>query len=59
MKHSIFNMQKRDGKETEREEMIAIAAYYRAEHRGSRSGNAEDDWLNAEAEIDADHSHPD
>jgi hypothetical protein len=52
-------MQKSDDKELERVEMIASAAYYRAEHRGSMSGNAEDGWLNAEAEIDADQSHPD
>ncbi len=59
MKHSSFHMQQSDDKGIEREEMIAVAAYYRAEHRGFRIGNAVDDWLNAEAEFDVDQSHPD
>ena len=32
--------------------MIAEAAYYRAEHRGFQSGDPQQDWLEAEAEID-------
>lgn len=36
----------------ERQEMIAIAAYRRAEQRGFSGGSAEQDWLEAEAEID-------
>ncbi len=36
-----------------REQMIAVAAYFRAQQRGFRGGNSEDDWLAAEAEIDA------
>ncbi len=36
----------------EREEMICVAAYYRAEHRGFAPGGAGQDWLEAEAEID-------
>ena len=32
-------------------EMIAVAAYYRAEHRGFRGGEELSDWLEAEAEI--------
>lgn len=32
--------------------MIAIAAYRRAEQRGFSGGAAEQDWLEAEAEID-------
>ena len=43
-----------ESKEFDRQEMIATAAYYRAEKRGF-SGNAEDtlqDWLEAEMEID-------
>ncbi len=36
----------------EREEYIAKAAYYRAEIRGFR-GDSTDDWLAAEADIDA------
>ena len=37
----------------ERQHMIAIAAYIRAEKRGFAGGDAVDDWLHAEAEIDA------
>lgn len=36
-----------------RQEMISTAAYYRAERRGFRGGNEMQDWLDAEAEIDA------
>jgi hypothetical protein len=36
----------------ERQEMIAIAAYYRAARHGFRGGSAEQDWLEAEAEVD-------
>ena len=36
----------------ERWEMIAIAAYRRAERRGFSGGSPEQDWLDAEAEID-------
>ncbi len=32
------------------EEMIAVAAYFRAEQRGFAPGCAMDDWLQAEAE---------
>lgn len=35
-----------------REEMIAVAAYFRAERRGFAPGEAHDDWLAAAAEID-------
>ena len=35
-----------------RQRMIAEAAYYRAQKRGFREGNALHDWLEAEAEID-------
>ena len=35
-----------------RREMIAVAAYYRAEQRGFRGGEALDDWLEAEAEVE-------
>ena len=37
----------------ERMRMIAEAAYLRAERRGFNGGNELDDWLEAEAEIDA------
>jgi hypothetical protein len=36
----------------ERTEMIAVAAYYLAEHRGFTAGSATDDWLQAEEQID-------
>ncbi len=36
-----------------REEMISVAAYYRAEHHGFADGDSLADWLAAEAEIDA------
>lgn len=36
----------------ERSEMIAVAAYYLAEHRGFTAGNATADWLKAEQQID-------
>lgn len=34
-------------------QMIAEAAYYHAEHRGFQGGNTEQDWLQAENEINA------
>jgi hypothetical protein len=37
---------------TEREAMIAEAAYYRAEARGFEAGHELEDWLAAEGEID-------
>lgn len=37
----------------ERYKMIAAAAYLRAERRGFASGRALNDWIEAEAEIDA------
>jgi len=33
-------------------QMIAEAAYYRAEHRGFAAGEALQDWLEAEKDID-------
>ncbi|MBK5929152.1 hypothetical protein CCR82_01025 [Halochromatium salexigens] len=36
----------------ERGEMIAVAAYYLAEHRGFTAGSAIEDWLEAEQQID-------
>ena len=32
-------------------EMVATAAYFRAEQRGFSAGSQEDDWLAAEAEL--------
>jgi hypothetical protein len=37
----------------ERRQLIAIAAYFRAEQRGFSPGFDLEDWLEAEAEIDA------
>jgi hypothetical protein len=39
--------------EEARRELIAIGAYLRAERRGFAHGHAEEDWLAAEAEVDA------
>ena len=39
--------------EDARRAMIAEAAYLRAERRGFATGNEEEDWLAAEAEVDA------
>jgi hypothetical protein len=36
----------------ERQEMIAIAAYYRAARHGFSGSTTEQDWLEAEAEVD-------
>lgn len=45
------------GDEREREKMISVAAYFRSEHRGF-NGDPIQDWLTAEAEIDAMLNHP-
>jgi hypothetical protein len=37
----------------ERDSRIAIAAYFNAEHRGFAAGHELEDWLAAEAEVDA------
>lgn len=37
----------------ERRRLIAEAAYFKAERRGFSEGSALDDWVEAEAEIDA------
>jgi predicted nucleic acid-binding Zn-ribbon protein len=38
---------------SQRQQMIAEAAYFRAERRGFKGGDAVRDWCEAEAEIDA------
>lgn len=38
--------------EEERQQMIAETAYFRAEKRGFSGGNPDDDWREAEAEVD-------
>ena len=45
--------QQNQGNGINREEMIAVAAYYRAEHRDFDGGDSVEDWLAAEVEIDA------
>jgi Protein of unknown function (DUF2934) len=37
----------------DREQMVAVAAYFHAEHRGFDGGDPLADWLAAETEIDA------
>ena len=39
--------------EDRRQDLIAEAAYYYAEHRGFEPGHELDDWLTAEGQIDA------
>ena len=51
---SRSNRKKRiTGNGVDRHEMIAMAAYYLAERRDFSDGNAMEDWLEAEAEIDS------
>jgi len=51
--HSCSNRKKRiTGNGIDRQEMIAIAAYYRAESRGFNYGDEMQDWLEAEVEMD-------
>ena len=38
--------------EARRHERIAVAAYYNAERRGFAAGREQDDWLEAEKQID-------
>ena len=42
------------GSSDDRHRRIAEAAYYRAERRGFAAGSEDDDWLEAEREIDGD-----
>ena len=39
--------------ENERQQMIQFAAYMKAEKRGFSNGDAVQDWVNAEREVDA------
>jgi hypothetical protein len=48
----LHNNDKAEG----RRERIAVAAYYRAEKRGFKSGGEAQDWLEAEATIDRHHN---
>ena len=45
------------GNGEDRQHMISTAAYYRAERRGFNGGDEVQDWLEAEAEIDAILTH--
>ena len=45
------------GNGEDRQHMISTAAYYRAERRGFNGGDEVQDWLEAEAEIDATLCH--
>ncbi len=42
----------------DRARMIAEAAYYRAEHRGFQVGSLENDWFEAEKEVEVILSRP-
>jgi hypothetical protein len=42
----------------DREERVRVAAYFRAQRRGFVSGYESDDWLAAEAEVNADTPSP-
>ncbi len=54
MKTTPQSAPKKDtGNASKREEMISVAAYYRAESRGFAGDDSIADWLAAEAEIDA------
>ncbi|MEE8208116.1 MAG: DUF2934 domain-containing protein [Nitrosomonadaceae bacterium] len=46
--HAVHNIESGG----DRQQRIATAAYYRAEHRDFNSGDEIQDWLEAEAEID-------
>jgi len=41
-----------DSRDCPREQMIAEAAYFRAEQRGFAAGNEMSDWLQAEADVE-------
>lgn len=49
---NLHNIDKAEG----RRESIAIAAYYRAEKREFKSGEEDQDWLEAEATVDKHHN---
>jgi hypothetical protein len=55
-KHAVEPAEPRRAKsaaEDERREHIAVAAYFRAEHRGFESGHEMEDWIAAEQEVAA------
>ncbi|MDP1612908.1 MAG: DUF2934 domain-containing protein [Sulfuritalea sp.] len=46
------NQESSEAYECPREQMIAEAAYFRAEHRGFEPGNEMSDWLQAESDVE-------
>jgi len=55
----LANPAKNKGDGVDREEMISVAAYYLAEHRGFDGGDPMADWLAAEEQIEAELNNPD
>jgi hypothetical protein len=54
--HAVAETKDEGGMEVspeERHEMVAVAAYYRAESRGFLPGHEQEDWFEAAAVIDA------
>ena len=45
-------------RDDERRRLISEAAYYRAQRRGFEPGHEEEDWLEAEKDLDRDKSKP-
>lgn len=50
-RHGVLADPKREFSDEEWYDMVATAAYYRAESRGFEGGSPEDDWYEAEAEL--------
>jgi Protein of unknown function (DUF2934) len=50
-KHGTLAEPKDDFSEDEWHDMVATAAYYRAEARGFENGDPDEDWYEAEAEL--------
>lgn len=50
-KHGKTEDPRNEFNDEEWRDMVATAAYYRAEARGFEEGSAEDDWYEAEAEL--------
>lgn len=50
-RHGVLADPKREFTDDEWYDMVATAAYFRAESRGFEGGSPEDDWYEAEAEL--------
>jgi hypothetical protein len=50
-KHGVVSDPKSEFGDDEWYDMVATAAYFRAESRGFEGGSPEDDWFEAEAEL--------